>query len=201
MDIRKRDIIVDTIFVVVLVVSLVACVICYMVAHAEPVKATHQPTTSSVTEEIVEPMKESIETEIVEAEPPVALYDVPLDADLQIHIIETAASYGIDPAIIMAMAYKESTYRTDAIGDGGNSLGLLQVQPRWHGARMERLGCPNLLDPYQNATVAIDYLAEQIDRYDDLSKGLVAYNRGHYAGTVTEYAKTVLAKAEELAVM
>jgi soluble lytic murein transglycosylase-like protein len=64
---------------------------------------------------------------------------------------------------------------------------------------MERLGCTDLLDPYQNVSVAVDYLAEQIDRYGSLEKGLVAYNKGHYAGTVTSYAKTVLAKSTEIA--
>ena len=129
------------------------------------------------------------------------LYDVPLDKDLQLHIISEAEAHGIDPAIIFAMAWKESTYRPNAMGDGGNSYGLLQVQKKWHKKRMERLGCDDLLDPFQNVTVAVDYLAEQIKRYGgSVEKGLTAYNRGHYPGKVTKYAKTVIAKAERLAV-
>ena len=96
------------------------------------------------------------------------------------------------------LAY-ETTYNIDAIGDNGNSFGLLQVQPRWHYSRMERLGCTDLLDPFQNVTVAVDYLAEQIENYGSLEKGLVAYNKGHYAGTMTSYANCVLAKATEIA--
>ena len=127
------------------------------------------------------------------------LFDVPLDTELQLYIIDEAEEHGIDPAIVMAMAYRESTYRADAIGDNGNSYGLLQVQPRWHYERMQKLGCTDLLDPYQNVTVAIDYLAEQINQYGgDLAKGLTAYNRGSYNGTVTQYAKTVLAHAEQI---
>ena len=144
------------------------------------------------TEEVTEATEEATET--------VVLYDVPLGEELQLHIISEAESKGIDPAIVMAMAWKESTYRADAIGDGGNSLGLLQIQPRWHGGRMDKLGCGDLLDPYQNVTVGVDYLCELLSRYGDMGKALTAYNRGHYAGEVTNYAWSVMAKAEDLVV-
>jgi soluble lytic murein transglycosylase-like protein len=64
---------------------------------------------------------------------------------------------------------------------------------------MQELGCTDLLDPYQNVIVAVDYLDEQINRYGgDLKKGLTAYNKGSYNGTITQYAKTVLAYAEKI---
>ena len=131
--------------------------------------------------------------------PPTILYDVPLDVELQLHIIRVAESYGIDPAIIFAMCYRESTYNPSSIGDHGAAFGLMQIQPKWHSDRMERLGCTDLLDPYQNVVVGTDYLAEQLNRYDgDMGKALVAYNAGHYKGTITRYATDVMAEAEEL---
>jgi soluble lytic murein transglycosylase-like protein len=64
---------------------------------------------------------------------------------------------------------------------------------------MERLGCTDLLDPYQNVIVGTGFLAEQLIRYGgDMGKALVAYNAGHYKGTITRYATEVMAKAEEL---
>ena len=127
------------------------------------------------------------------------LYDVPMDAGLQFRIIGLCEERGIDPAIVMAMMWRESRYRADAIGDGGNSFGLMQIQPKWHSKRMERLGCTDLLDPHQNVTVGIDYLAYKLDSYDgDIEKALVGYNQGSYKGTITAYAKTILAKAEEI---
>ena len=64
---------------------------------------------------------------------------------------------------------------------------------------MERLGCTDLLDPYQNVIVGADYLAEQVNRYGgDMGKALVAYNAGHYSGTITKYAQVILDVAEEL---
>lgn len=173
-----------------------------------PTKATIAETTKEVTEpaetehtvtEEAEPTEtESVETEPAEAEPPVILYDVPLSEDLQIHIIETAKVNGIDPAILFAIAHRESNYRADVIGDSGASVGLMQVQPYWHSERMERLGCTDLLDPFQNVTVAVDYLVELLTRYGTIDKALVAYNKGHYAGTITEYAVAVMNLAEEV---
>ena len=137
--------------------------------------------------------------ELVRAAEMAKLYDVPLDAELQFRIIGMCEERDIDTAIVMAMIWKESRFHADSVGDGGNSLGLMQIQPRWHSKRMEKLGCTDLLDPHQNVVVGIDYLAESIRRYDgDVAKALVAYNQGHYNGTVTAYAKSVLAKAEEM---
>ena len=128
-----------------------------------------------------------------------ALYDVPLDKELQKHIVRVCEEYGVEPAIVLAVIGRESNYRAEAIGDGGDSLGMCQVQPRWHYDRMERLNCPDLLDPYQNVVVGIDYLAECIERYDgDVAKGLVAYNQGHFKETITDYALAVLDMAETL---
>lgn len=128
------------------------------------------------------------------------LYDVPLDAELQRYIIETAEQHDIDPAVVFAVCWQESTCVASTIGDNGNSWGLMQIQPRWHCDRMQRLGCMDLLDPYQNVTVGIDYLAELLDRYDgDIAKALTAYNQGSYKGTVTKYASSVMSKADALA--
>lgn len=136
---------------------------------------------------------------LVRASEMAKLYDVPLDAELQFHIIGLCEEHHIDPAIVMAMIWKESRFHADSVGDGGNSLGLMQIQPRWHSKRMEKLGCTDLLDPHQNVMVGIDYLAEQLDRFDgDIAKALVGYNQYTYKGTVTAYAKSVLEKAEEL---
>lgn len=177
----------------------------------EAEQPTYEPTTAAAivetAKEVQEPIEkkppvtdeaEPAETEPVEALPPIALYDVPLSEELQIHIIETAKVNGIDPAIIFAIAHRESNYKADVIGDNGASVGLMQVQPYWHSERMERLGCTDLLDPFQNVTVAVDYLVELLTRYGTIDKALVAYNKGHYAGTITEYAKAVLGLAEEV---
>lgn len=152
--------------------------------------AQHAPKQTAV--ELYELPKEEAKEERV-------LYAVPLDAELQLHIIQTCEEHHIDPAIVLAMIWCESRYNPEAVGDGGNSLGLMQIQPYWHSDRMERLDCNDLLDPYQNVVVGIDYLAECVERYDgDVAKALVAYNQGSYYETITDYALDVLDMAEEL---
>ncbi len=103
------------------------------------------------------------------------------------------------------MIERESNYKADAIGDNGNSLGLMQIQPKWNAERMERLGCVDLLDPFQNVTVGIDVLAELIDKDTDLYWVLMAYNGGQaYATknmkneTYSDYAIYVTERATEL---
>lgn len=156
--------------------------------------------SGETTEPVIE--TEPVETEPIPTEPPEperAYYDVPLDRDLQDHIFEVCEDYGIDPAIIVAMIRMESTYNPNCIGDNGNSFGLMQIQPRWHSERMEKLGCTDLLDPYQNVVVGIDYLAELYRHYGSMTYALIAYNGGYSrandlraAGESNGYANTVL---------
>lgn len=147
---------------------------------------------------IVEYYPEMSEADEVEEAEPVVAYAVPLSEELQQHIIKVCEQYGVDPEIVFAMAQRESSYKVDAVGDNGASIGLLQIQSKWHSERMKRLGCTNLYDPYQNVTVGVDYLAELLNRYGDMGKALTAYNRGSYVGTVTEYAQSILTMANEL---
>lgn len=145
--------------------------------------------------------KEAETEELVEdktAEPITKLYyDVPLSYELQDYIIHLCEEHHIDPAVVIAMIECESGYNAWAVGDDGDSVGLMQIQSRWHQARMDKLGCTNLFDPMQNVKVGIDYLAEMLDWYDgDIAKALTAYNRGSYSGYISEYATSVLAKAE-----
>ena len=193
----KKDKVVDSMFLFLLGVVIVGLIIDIYIGK-NATKPEAQPTQAPTTAETTEYIIEQEPTEQTDTEPTKTLYDVPLDEALQIHIIEIASLYDIDPAIVIAMAYKESSYNANCIGDNGNSYGLLQIQPKWHYDRMVKLSCTDLMNPYENVVVGIDYLAEQIDRYDDLAKGLTAYNRGRYSGTVTNYAKTIIAMAEEL---
>lgn len=190
-------------------IAVVATVALFVATSVVTLKALDHPAEQPISgseyrEQIAQHAQRNIAVEQKEELPEqktVVLYDVPLAADLQIHIIETCEEHHIDPAIVMAMAYRESGFNAEAIGDGGDSYGLLQIQPRWHYGRMERLGCTDLIDPFQNVTVAVDYLAEQLDRYDgDMAKALVAYNQGHFKETITDYALDVLDMAAELAV-
>ena len=124
---------------------------------------------------------------------------------MQDHIFEECERYGIETALVLAVIWQESQYDASAVGDGGNSVGLMQIQERWHEDRMERLGCTDLQDPYQNITVGVDLLAELYNMNPDTYWILMAYNGGidyansmAAANTYSTYAVEVINTAAEL---
>lgn len=171
------------------------------IVEAVPPEMNGFEATDIVTEEEI---KEEVPVEIVEEEK-TEYFDVPLSEDLQDHIFAECERYGIKPQIVFAMIERESRYRADVIGDNGNSYGLMQIQPKWHKARMNKLGCTNLLNPYQNVSVGIDLLGELVNRGKGMEWALMAYNGGPSyankkmaAGTVSNYAKGVLTAADQI---
>ena len=182
-------------FCVLVMVVAVVVLASYGTPDVEPTITETLPTASNISEEPTEATTEPTKS----TEPTVVLYDVPLSEELQLHITNLCERHHINPAIIVSMIFWESSFRADVMGDNGDSYGLMQIQPKWHYDRMQKLGCTNLLDPFQNVTVGVDILAEQIARYNgDVTKAIVAYNQGSYYGTVTQYAKNILAYAEEI---
>ena len=92
----------------------------------------------------------------------------------------SAATYGIDPTLLAAVAKTESNFRADAMSPAG-ARGLMQFMPATAGAYG--------IDP-MNPTQAIDgaahYLSDMLRRYGgDTSLALAAYNAG--AGAVDRY--------------
>lgn len=160
-------------------------------AESEPDVAINVPavTTKYVCEDYVAP----------------TIYDVPLGRGFQEFIRDTAEPKGVDPVLVIAVIGQESNYDGDIIGDNGSSFGLMQIQPKWHAERMERLGCEDLLNDWQNVEVGVDILAELLDKNRGTEWALMAYNGGEpYAdamaarGEVSEYAEAVLMLAEDL---
>ena len=124
---------------------------------------------SEASDNIVEP----------EPEPEIDIYPVNLDADLQRYIIETCEEYMINPSIIIAMCFYESSFNADTIGDNGECMGLMGISPRWCWPEMEKLDCPDMRDPYQNVTVGIDIFAQKLAKYDgNTEMALMSYNAG-----------------------
>ena len=167
-----------------IVVWVLVCVWC--LSHKEPIPVYEEIPVEETT------VEEDLAIYHQEA---ISYYPVPLDHDLQAHIIRTCDEYGVDSAVVVAMIERESGFDANAIGDGGESYGLMQIQPKWHSKRMEKFGVTDLLNPYQNTTVGIDYLAELLERYP-LESALTAYNSG--SSGESEYAKEVMAYTEEL---
>ena len=106
--------------------------------------------------------------------------NIPLSARFQKYIDGKCKSYGISTNVVMGCIRTESNFQTQIMGDNGKAYGLMQVQKQWHRARMKKVGATNLLDPYDNVAVGIDYLAELYKIYNgNWHKALMAYNGGH----------------------
>ena len=116
--------------------------------------------------------------------------DIPMDFETQACLRAACEESGVPFEIALAVIRKESTYQ-NITGDSGDSIGYMQVQPKWHQERMRRLGVTDLTQPLANFRVGCDYLAELMDKYPT-EEALTAYNSGKpgksdYADTVLKY--------------
>lgn len=184
-------------------VAAIAIGVVFMSAASERSRTPTAPLPSSEVS-TPEPTPEA-------TDPVKILGSVPLDAQTQSAIFELCGSDPDTFCAIMAIARTESHFDTDAVGDNGVSIGMMQINTRWHTGRMEALGVTDLTDPVQCAAVALDYLRELSEGYGfgwitdhDL---YMAYNMGPgnartalNAGTTSShYSRSVLAAFEECA--
>lgn len=188
------------------VCMLLAALLTMLAALTVPVSADTETPKTAVTDsesatpvEILESKEETedYENEKIEA----ALFesgyfrsDIPLDGETQAYLRAACEESGVTYELALAVIWKETGYQ-NVIGDSGNSVGYMQVQPRWHQERMNRLGVDDLSDPYGNFRVGCDYLAELLRKYDT-DKALTAYNTGKPGNSA--YATDVLLKYHEL---
>lgn len=103
-----------------------------------------------------------------------------------------ATRHGVQPDLLRAVCLVESSWRADAIGDDGESIGLCQVQidtglmlqgRQWKpGASVaERRAAMHamLLSPQINIHLAAKLLRQHLDRFGgDETLALIAYNGG-----------------------
>jgi peptidoglycan lytic transglycosylase len=93
-----------------------------------------------------------------------------------------ARNYQLDPALLAAVIYQESKFRSDA-KSGSGAIGLMQLQPetakgiaiRTGGSRFQT---NDLYDPEINVRYGSWYLRHLLDKYDDERTALAAYNAG-----------------------
>ena len=173
-EIRRDRIFATACLILITAFILIVCTIAYAITNNVAVKrdsmVVYQEEGQPIpADNIIEP----------EPEPEIDIYPVNLDADLQRYIIETCEEYMINPSIIIAMCFYESSFNVDAIGDNGECMGLMGISPRWCWPEMEKLNCPDMRDPYQNVTVGIDIFAQKLAKYDwNTEMALMSYNAG-----------------------
>lgn len=116
--------------------------------------------------------------------------DIPMPVEHQELLYKACKETGCAYITALAVCWVETGMRNIS-GDNGNSLGYMQIQPKWVKQRMKDLGVTDLLDPYSNFLVGTSLLAEYINEYGTIG-GLTKYNSGkagnsRYAEKVLEY--------------
>ncbi len=105
-------------------------------------------------------------------------------------IAQSAARYGIEPALLHGLIQQESGFDPNARSSSG-ALGLTQLMP----GTASSLGVSEPLDPTQSIEGGAHYLSEMLARFGgNTADALAAYNAGpgavsHYGG-VPPYAET-----------
>lgn len=188
---KKRKLRWDNIRHDLLVLAFIVTLIAVVIASCQ-----HSQAAAEVEEESTETAA-TIELECFKY-----VEGIPLPNELQTYINEVCKRYEIPPEIVFSIIEKESDCDYLTVGDNGDSEGLMQVQRQYHEERMQRLCSMDLLNPYQNVLVGVDYLAELLTYYDgNLEKALTAYNAGptgayedyfSYGIEASEYAEEVI---------
>lgn len=126
---------------------------------------------------------------------------------MQVYTYCVCKQYGVRYDLVVALIEKESGYKFDKIGDDGHSIGYMQIYEECHRDRTERLNVTDLMNPYQNVLVGIDYLSELIERYGTIQDALAAYNYGEQGAKqhlwkngiyVYEYNQTIMSRMKEI---
>jgi hypothetical protein len=90
-------------------------------------------------------------------------------------VMAAAAQFGVDPALALAVAQRESGLNPNLVNSQTGAAGVMQLMP----ATARSLGVTNSLDPTQNIPAGVRYLAQMLNRYDgDTAKGIAAYDWG-----------------------
>ncbi len=101
-------------------------------------------------------------------------------------IREAAARYGVDPALVSSVIWRESHYRANCVGKAGE-IGLMQVRGpaarEWaRAAAIRNFQDSHLVDPSTNIMAGTWYLARALRRWerrdDPAPFALAEYNAG-----------------------
>lgn len=107
------------------------------------------------------------------------IYDIPLSPELQNSVRELADKYELSYELVLAVIMTESSGRADTVGDGGDSIGLMQIQSKWYGELIAETGL-SVDKPIENVELGILILCGFMDENDgSLDKALKQYNSGN----------------------
>lgn len=127
---------------------------------------------------------------------------VKIDVILDIYQLASLAT-GCPVQILRGIAFAESSFNPDAVGDGGKSIGLCQINEDFHADRVKLIGREyNPWCPLDNLIVAGANYTDNLEAFGDPRLAITAHKQGRTgakAGEVTWYVERVLSFSEVLA--
>jgi hypothetical protein len=110
--------------------------------------------------------------------------------EIEAHIREVAARYGVSPRLVAAIIEAESEFNPRAVSRKG-ARGLMQLMP----ATAVSLQVENSFDPFENIDGGVRHLRRLLDRFQgNLPLAIAAYNAGEQAvlahGGIPPYRET-----------
>jgi soluble lytic murein transglycosylase-like protein len=92
-------------------------------------------------------------------------------------LIDAADRHGIDPALVVALSWQESGFRSNAYGINSNKTvdrGLMQL----NSATFAFLDSDDFFNPHTNAEYGVSYLSEVLKSSGNMVAALAMYNAG-----------------------
>ena len=126
---------------------------------------------------------------------PVLVFDEP---ELTIYQIASALT-GCPESILRGIAFAESTYNPDAIGDDGVSIGLCQINETFHAERANKYGEYNPWCPLDSLLIAGRLYMDNLKVLKSQRLAITAHKMGFTGakrGEVTWYVERVLTRGK-----
>lgn len=161
-------------------VTIVVLVLCIIALSLLPAQTPSKVKSTSEPEKVVLVVKPDYSynycTEIMEPEK--FYYDVPLDNDTQDYLFSVCESYGVEPALVLAMIDTESGFNTNSISKTGD-FGLMQINKCNHARLKELLGITDFLNAKQNILCGVAMISANLAENNyDYVQALMCYNMG-----------------------
>lgn len=179
------------------------------VGNQEPVQLVYETPLwaeepESIAQEVTEDPEEPEKIEQALVEHGYLHEEIPLNFDLQCHLITVCEEYGVPYHIALGVIQAASSFTADA--SNGICFGYMQIHKINSGWLVEKLGVSDLLDPYQNLRAGVYILGDLYADYGNWHKTLIAYNYGPAGAqehvfskgyTTTEYSRAVMGYADD----
>jgi soluble lytic murein transglycosylase-like protein len=164
------------------VFAFVFALIATPAAHAEVFEMSGDGNLVNITKPNWQPQPVVSELPMMaQIAPAVMPASTPQTATVQQHIQNAAARYGINGALLDALAWQESRYNHRARSSAG-AIGVMQLMP----ATARSLGVTDPNNIAQNVAGGAAYLRTQLEKFDNnVPLALAAYNAG--PGAVVRY--------------